>query len=289
MKPLGLIDREPDDRNTWSQPKMIATEWPAIFFMPPAAGEEPAQTRFLATFGEAVRFIVVEYPSLAEMIKSHGRFDIIVDAVVTQITQVRANGPYLLAGYSFGGFVAREVARRLIEAGHDVNFLGLIDTRLELRFSTEGAHAKAIRFIGKLWTQPKEAAFRARIWALEHLPFVIARLLSRLQSILPVKYASAFEMELAARLRMKSLYETTVTPLSVKTTLFQSEQLFGEKPDVEWDAISSDLVAIFVRGSHTSLFDPPNCLDLRDRMLEAVNSSCFDHSSTETGNRTKNR
>jgi thioesterase domain-containing protein len=252
--------------------------------MPPAAGEEPAQARFLATFGETVKFIVIQYPSLAETITDHGRFDQIVDAVVTQITQVRANGPYLLAGYSFGGFVAREVARQLIEAGHDVNFLGLIDTRLELRFSTEGAHAKAIRFIGKLWTQPREAMFRARIWGLEHLPFVITKLLSRLLSILPTEYASALELELAARLRMKSLYETTVRPLSVRTTLFQSEQLFGEKPDCDWDAISSDLVVISVRGSHISLFDPPNCLDLRDRMLEAVNRSCFDHSSTEIGN-----
>ena len=258
-------------------PKTLPPERPSIFFMPPAAGEEPAQARFRATFGEAVKFFVIQYPSLAETIKGHGRFDQIVDAVVTQITRECADGPYHLAGYSFGGFVAREAARRLIEAGHEVNFLGLIDARLELRFSTEHAHAKAIRFISKLWAQPKQAMFRARIWILEHVPLVITKLLSRLQSILPPERASALELELATRLRMKSLYETTITPLSIKTTLFQSEEHFGEKPDYDWDAISDDLVVISIGGSHVSLFDPPNCLSLRDRMLEAVNSSYRDN------------
>jgi amino acid adenylation domain-containing protein len=38
------------------------------------------------------------------------------------------SGPYQLCGYSFGGILAFEIARRLQEAGDEVGFVGLIDT-----------------------------------------------------------------------------------------------------------------------------------------------------------------
>jgi len=38
------------------------------------------------------------------------------------------NGPYYLCGYSFGGFVAFEIARRLRESGDEVGLVGLFDT-----------------------------------------------------------------------------------------------------------------------------------------------------------------
>lgn len=40
------------------------------------------------------------------------------------------NGPYYLCGYSFGGLVAFEIARRLSESGDEVGFVGLFDTML---------------------------------------------------------------------------------------------------------------------------------------------------------------
>ncbi|MFD4553691.1 acyltransferase domain-containing protein [Streptomyces sp. NPDC058469] len=44
------------------------------------------------------------------------------------ITAVHPNGPYLLGGWSFGGFVAQETARRLAAAGRDVELVVLIDS-----------------------------------------------------------------------------------------------------------------------------------------------------------------
>ena len=40
---------------------------------------------------------------------------------------IQPNGPYYLAGYCFGGVLAFEVARQLIEKGESVAFLGLLD------------------------------------------------------------------------------------------------------------------------------------------------------------------
>ena len=44
------------------------------------------------------------------------------------ITEVQPHGPYLLAGMCFGGLVALEIARRLLESGESIGLLALIDT-----------------------------------------------------------------------------------------------------------------------------------------------------------------
>jgi thioesterase domain-containing protein len=47
------------------------------------------------------------------------------------LRNVRAHqphGPYALAGYSFGGYVAYEMAQRLLQAGESVSLLALLDT-----------------------------------------------------------------------------------------------------------------------------------------------------------------
>ncbi|MGH6989248.1 MAG: alpha/beta fold hydrolase [Stellaceae bacterium] len=49
------------------------------------------------------------------------------DYDLAAIRAVQPNGPYFLAGYSFGGLVALEMARRLGAAGEHVGLLALID------------------------------------------------------------------------------------------------------------------------------------------------------------------
>jgi thioesterase domain-containing protein/acyl carrier protein len=44
-----------------------------------------------------------------------------------RIRTVQPHGPYLLGGWSFGGVLAFEVARRLVEDGERVDFVGLVD------------------------------------------------------------------------------------------------------------------------------------------------------------------
>jgi amino acid adenylation domain-containing protein len=55
--------------------------------------------------------------SLAEIARHH----------VEQLRTVQPEGPFLLAGWSFGGVLAYEIARQLIDAGRTVEFLGLLD------------------------------------------------------------------------------------------------------------------------------------------------------------------
>ena len=51
-----------------------------------------------------------------------------VSALQSQVLSMTPNGPYRIAGYSFSGLLAFELARRLEEDGHTVELLVLIDT-----------------------------------------------------------------------------------------------------------------------------------------------------------------
>jgi acetoacetyl-CoA synthetase len=55
-------------------------------------------------------------------------------AYVAAIREAQPSGPYALAGYSFGGLVAYEMARRLRAGGEQVELLALLDTVLWERF-----------------------------------------------------------------------------------------------------------------------------------------------------------
>ncbi|WP_218940938.1 thioesterase domain-containing protein, partial [Bacillus sp. ABP14] len=46
---------------------------------------------------------------------------------IEEIKLVKKEGPYTLLGWSFGGIVAFEMARKLEELGDKVSFLGLLD------------------------------------------------------------------------------------------------------------------------------------------------------------------
>jgi acetoacetyl-CoA synthetase len=56
-------------------------------------------------------------------------FGEIVQADLARVRAFRPTGPYRLAGYSFGGLVAFELARELRAAGETVEFLGILDVR----------------------------------------------------------------------------------------------------------------------------------------------------------------
>ncbi|MFD0385476.1 thioesterase domain-containing protein [Streptomyces stramineus] len=57
-----------------------------------------------------------------------GTVEDIAAAYVTALRGVQPHGPYAVGGWSFGGFVAFEIARQLRAAGEEVSRLILLDT-----------------------------------------------------------------------------------------------------------------------------------------------------------------
>lgn len=74
-------------------------------------------------------FLAIESPELrrSEAV-SVGSIEETAVRYIEMLRGEQPDGPYLLAGYSYGGVVAFEMARQLAEAGEEVPFLGLFDT-----------------------------------------------------------------------------------------------------------------------------------------------------------------
>lgn len=53
---------------------------------------------------------------------------------IEQMRTVQPSGPYSVAGYSFGGLVALEIAQQLLRAGEQIELLCLLDTRVQARY-----------------------------------------------------------------------------------------------------------------------------------------------------------
>ena len=58
----------------------------------------------------------------------HATVEAMAEAYLEAVKARQPGGPYHLCGYSFGGLVAFEMARRLAEAGDEVGLVGLFDT-----------------------------------------------------------------------------------------------------------------------------------------------------------------
>ncbi len=58
----------------------------------------------------------------------YNTIDEMVDHYLEVIREVQPHGPYLISGYSIGGYAAVEMARKLEMAGEPVAFVGLIDS-----------------------------------------------------------------------------------------------------------------------------------------------------------------
>jgi len=88
----------------------------------------------LAVFG-------IEAPALHGHPVQHRIEDIAAISVAAMLA-VQPQGPYLIAGYSFGGLVAFAMARILTEAGREVRFLSLIDTYPDAGFAPRAIAAR---------------------------------------------------------------------------------------------------------------------------------------------------
>jgi thioesterase domain-containing protein len=67
-------------------------------------------------------------PGMEEGQEPHVSIEEMATAYVQTLRAHQPGGPYALAGYSFGGYVAYEMAQQLLAAGEAVSLLALLDT-----------------------------------------------------------------------------------------------------------------------------------------------------------------
>jgi amino acid adenylation domain-containing protein len=243
---------------------------PLVFLLPGIQSDDPALVRFRAAFGNSVRFKILDYPGWRQTVVSEATFDTIVEAVHATICAEPDCEIYRLAGYSFGGIVAFEVAHRLLASGRRVGFLGLLDTRRwDLTHPGSVGHLDA--FFGEPRRLPVEMAKAAMAALLRRRNFAPLSVAERLLMLHPTRLAFWFKRQLTRELRYQALRQWKPVPLDVPTTLFLSDaQWPGEPEDYGWDEMCRPLTKIRIGGDHGSIIQPPHRDSLCSGFLRAL-------------------
>jgi oxalate---CoA ligase len=268
---------------TSPRPHRSSDQSPVVFLLPAADGDLPLLARFRAAFANKIRFAVINYPSWREIIRKGGGFDTIVEHAFNQIRAQSDSDTYFLAGYCSGGIAAYEVARRLVQSGGRIRFLGLIDARAKGRpppQPPEGPLAKSIRRLRRIIKQPLRAP---RIYLRNLPPRIIASLASlsayrslimigRLTKTLPRKVAFEWNWYLTEQVSREALRKWTIEPQDISAILFRSDEEWCP-PDYGWSALCRQLTVVVVQGNHDSLLNPPNLCAEFLKMVETASSS----------------
>lgn len=256
-------------------PSLHPTSAPMVFLLTPAEGDSPALAHFRAVLKNRIHFVMIEYPGWREMIDAGAGFEALADAAVAQICeQSQQHDLCFLAGYSFGGLVAVETARRLVERGRRVAFLGLIDTRTEQERNVPAelnsiSASLVLRIIGKL--------ISALILMSAFRPL---KTIGQVATWLPSKRAFTIEFMLNTRLRTRSLRRLRLRSLQLPITLYRSDE--GSSADNGWKAHCSQIAVVPIGGTHHSILESPYLDTLCTRFLEAVETFDSVHLAAKT-------
>jgi thioesterase domain-containing protein len=230
---------------------------PNLFLVHPASGEVlcylDLASRLAAAqvFGVQARGLDFEHESAPSVEQMAARY---ADAM--RATQPR--GPYHLAGWSFGGLVALEVARRLRDQGESVPLLAMLDTRL--RPDPERIPPFNLRDFLLSWL-PERETDAADIqglgddalidWFLQEADR-LGILRTRLRAPEAKAWFRVFEAtHEAARRYRPGPYEGPIL-------LFRCSGRTTGPPALGWDAIAPNLLEVQdVPGRHNAVIQPP--------------------------------
>jgi thioesterase domain-containing protein len=193
-------------------------------------------------------------------------------AYLAEVTQAQPQGPYLLGGYSGGGVVAFEMARRLSSAGERVALLALIDTyfpRAPLQPLTLRSRLERLAKEGRSYVVTslrRRLADRKRAKDLRLLDEVLARGEKVPFALRDAHLVRSFR-------RAAALYEPL--PWTGHATLFRAEDVpyayRAAGSAYGWDrVILGGVDAVAVSGSHHTLLLGKNAGPLVRSLSEAV-------------------
>jgi len=186
--------------------------------------------------------------------------------------QIQPQGPYRLAGWSAGGNIAYEMANQLLKAEQPIEFLGLLDSTMGLSPSANSVDPSE-QVAEALARAELSAELRIRLKDLaasrDTRGMLLACQTAKLVSEdLPI---DVFERYLRVTVKLANLrYTPPRLPLTL-TYFMASER---QRPEwlAAWHEVADEVIPISVRGTHSSMVEPPHAEELGKRISEALGS-----------------
>jgi len=225
---------------------------PPVFFIPGLGGSVarlfPLARRM--TYSGAV--IGIQARGLAGQDPPHASVETMAAEYLQEVKARQPHGPYYLCGYSFGGLVAFEMARRLRESGDEVGMVGLFDTMmspfrwpLHLWLSIVGR--RIVQFVAEACAAP------IHTWP-SALRKTAARAGKRMQGY---RLTNALKVTISA-LRASARYRPGFYPGEL--TLFSPADREPGLPSLQaiWSKHARALSIVETAGTHSTMLSSPN-------------------------------
>jgi amino acid adenylation domain-containing protein len=202
-------------------------------------------------------------------------------AYVRNILTIQPEGPFRLAGYSFGGVVAHEMACQLTEQGHKVEFLGMFDTH------SPGAPVRAYSLperLGVFWQQSGDQPLAKRISLLHsrlregmHTHRTVRSEIALAKASGPADAYSDLRRVQVREENWRSMQAYRPRPFEGRITLFKTSFVNDkvERPaDYGWSSVAlSGLDIVSVSGHHLALFAPEHIGTLAEALTSSLKRS----------------
>ncbi|ERN40833.1 thioesterase domains of type I polyketide synthase or non-ribosomal peptide synthetase, partial [Rubidibacter lacunae KORDI 51-2] len=184
---------------------------------------------------------------------------------LTSIKMVQPKGPYYIAGWSFGGLLAYEVAVQLIGNDDQVAFLGLLDINCPRSFETVSSEEDYLRRI----LEDKHVLLHlAAIAERRGIPIALDDIESLLHQYEVRKYISRMYACTHA------MHQYHVQPIPVPMHLFAAIEDTESSQTGGWETVISKehIHVVPVPGNHWTMMDPPNISCLGTSLSKALNN-----------------
>jgi thioesterase domain-containing protein len=258
---------------------------PLVFLLPAIGGDDPRLVAFRAGCRPVLRVELAglgDWPDLLEP-----GFDIptLARRLAATLARRAPAGKLLLAGWSYGGFLAVAVAAALGEIGREVAFVGVLDTTasptslIDLAPQRRPTRLENLRQV-PTWMRAGQGRERAADFIVTRIvgrPWLL-RLTVRLRHVwLPFGFRFHLNRRMGLRLRrdlMTAWRHGQETPPPVpgrSVVLFRAAETVPDVVDeAGWCAAYPGLRTVAVSGGHTTMLEPPYLETLCERFVEAA-------------------
>jgi thioesterase domain-containing protein/acyl carrier protein len=226
-------------------PRPQARALPMVHLLPGAYGDEPSLASFRRALNGRMAFNLVDIADLNEPAAILRDMHQIGRVAARAIERRQPSGPIVLAGYSFGGSVAYEAARSLVNSGREVALLGIFDTKFGV----------AATGVARTPAQSRRWKRRSMVRSALSWDFARASILSAL-SRLPWSFEYRIRRHLFRLFREDALHSWSPSPLDVEMFLAVSEEYEAKTLPI-WRRLCHRLCVVRLPGEHMDIFQAP--------------------------------
>jgi thioesterase domain-containing protein len=257
---------------------------PPLIILPGLGGSVLQLIDLARTVSHPGKTYISQQQGLSGDTPPHKTIDAMVDFQLDAVRAIQSSGPYYLVGYSLGGSVALEMARRLTACGETVGFIGMIEPGLP-----ETLWPVTVR-IGFVFKRVKHhwRIFRNQSSAREAIGYIAARitpLVGRVGRLLGTDAGgwSPYRAEglppalhALREANLTAIYAYRLQPFAEPVTFYQSttgDPLVCDPLKV-WPRYLSNLRVRTVPGGHETMLRGKNAKVLAARISEDLTSAC---------------